>query len=86
MEGRPRRRSPIQMGTVISKALAAVGITEERVSRITGNCRCKKRIQKLNQISDWAWTVLKGSLDIREMSEEEKARAKSEFERIEGTP
>lgn len=55
------RQAPLQPGTILSKALAAVGITEERVSKFIGEpCGCRRRREKLNRLADWAWTVLRG--------------------------
>ncbi len=72
---KPRRRSPLQVGTILSKALAVVGVTEERVTSIFGTCGCKRRIMKLNELSDWAYSLLtrqsKGEENIIEKGKEE---------------
>lgn len=82
----PRRRSPVQMGTVLSKALSLVGITQERVSAIFGACGCRRRATKLNELSDWAWGLLRRSADTTDVTEEEKKAAEESFKRIEGAP
>lgn len=40
------------LGDYVAKGLAAVGITKERVARLTGkkDCGCGKRQQRLNEI------------------------------------
>lgn len=55
----PTRESPPKsswgLGTVIETALSAVGITEERVSKLLGApCGCSERRKKLDAISRWA--------------------------------
>jgi len=48
------------LGDLVSQALSLVGITEERVSAWVGDCSCKERIAKLNQLGYWAGRVLLG--------------------------
>lgn len=56
------RRSPLQLGTAVSQALSLVGVTEDRVAAWLGRpCGCKRRKRKLNELSDWAYTVLRGA-------------------------
>ena len=50
------------LGDHISSALSLVGITEERVSRWLGNCRCLERHEKLNWLGHWSKQVLKGKV------------------------
>lgn len=55
--------SEFQLGSLISKALEAVGITEEKVSAWVGApCNCPERIEKLNQLGFWATRVIKGQI------------------------
>jgi hypothetical protein len=76
------------MGTVLQKAFKAVGITEDRVQRIFGACKCKTRAHKLNQLSDWAWGIVRGVVErgSKELTEEEKRNAENHFKKIEGAP
>ena len=49
------------LGDFVKSALSAVGITEERVSNWLGApCNCSERVEKLNQLGEWAKSVLKG--------------------------
>lgn len=59
---RPRlRKAPIRLGSIIQKALALVGITEEKVTELLGReCGCKGRAERLNRLSDWAYTLIRG--------------------------
>lgn len=57
----------IKLGDAISKALAAVGVTEERVSKALGRpCGCKERREKLNRLSMWALRVVQGKTEKAE--------------------
>ena len=50
-----------KLGDVIEKALSAVGVTEERVTKALGRpCGCKERREKLNRLSLWAARVVTG--------------------------
>lgn len=46
------------IGDVIASALNTVGLTEERVETWLGDCGCKERRAKLNQLTNWAIRVL----------------------------
>lgn len=82
---RPRRQSPVHAGTILSKALALVGITEDRVSAVLGRpCRCRQRAKRMNELSDWAWTVLRGRPSDVQLTPEQRAAAEEQFARIEG--
>jgi hypothetical protein len=49
------------LGDAVKKALSSVGITEDRVSSWLGApCNCSERADKLNQVSAWAESILKG--------------------------
>lgn len=48
------------IGTAVHDALAAVGVTEERVERWLGRCCCAERRRKLDQLGNWAARVLRG--------------------------
>lgn len=55
---------PAGLGDNIKKALTAVGITEERVSNWLGApCNCAERVEKLNQLGNWASKVLSGAVN-----------------------
>lgn len=55
---------PAGLGDNIKKALTAVGITEERVSNWLGApCNCAERVEKLNQLGNWASRVLSGAVN-----------------------
>jgi len=55
------------LGDVIARALAFVGITEERVSRWLGRpCKCKERREALNRLSRWADRILAGKTEDAE--------------------
>ena len=55
---------PTGLGDNIKKALSAVGITEERVSNWLGTpCNCAERVEKLNQLGNWASRVLSGAVN-----------------------
>lgn len=61
MENHKKR---FQLGDAISKALATVGVTEERVSAALGRpCGCKERREKLNRLGTWAARVLAGKTE-----------------------
>ena len=54
-------QEPAGLGDLVKSALSAVGITEERVSGWLGApCNCSERVEKLNQLGEWAKSVLKG--------------------------
>ena len=49
------------IGDMVEKALTAIGITEERVTRWLGRpCGCRQRKEKLNRLGRWAAAVLRG--------------------------
>lgn len=49
------------LGDSVASALAAVGVTPERVEKWLGRpCGCEERQIKLNQLDIWARRVLKG--------------------------
>lgn len=49
------------LGDAVGKALAIVGITDERVSAWVGSpCRCPERRAKLNALHGWAARILAG--------------------------
>lgn len=48
------------LGDQVKYALAAVGITEERVKQRLGACKCEEWRQKLNQLDRWARRVISG--------------------------
>jgi hypothetical protein len=50
----------VGLGDTVKTALAAVGITEERVRKYFKNCGCEERREKLNAFGAWANRVLKG--------------------------
>lgn len=53
-----------KLGDAIGKALGAVGITDERVSRWLGRpCGCRERRERLNALGQWAARVLSGKTD-----------------------
>lgn len=55
---------PAGLGDNIKKALTVVGITEERVSSWLGApCNCAERVEKLNQLGNWASRVLSGAVN-----------------------
>lgn len=39
----------------------------------------------MNQLSDWAWTILRGKPDATEVSDEERRVAEESFKKIEGS-
>lgn len=46
----PRAKGPAGLGDMVAKGLSSIGITPERVSKITKRpCNCKKRQQALNE-------------------------------------
>lgn len=61
-----------QLGDAVAKALAAVGVTKERVERwVGGPCGCLERQHKLNLVSSWAWGTLRHKFtDARTVFEE----------------
>lgn len=61
---RPRMTVRFKLGDAVAGALAAVGITPERVEAALGRpCGCKARREKLNRLSDWALGVHRGETD-----------------------
>jgi hypothetical protein len=81
---RPRSRmnrvSPFQLGTVLQRALSAIGVTEERVKDYIGECGCRNRVNKLNHLSDWGYNLL---LRLRKSPDDESIKddARKELER-----
>ena len=71
-----KKKRPILLGDMVSNALAMVGITEERVTKMIGRpCGCGRRKRKLNQLHLWAKRVLSGKTEnaeeyLREMMDE----------------
>jgi hypothetical protein len=52
------------LGDVIQRALAQVGVTEERVTRLLGRpCGCGERQDVLNSLERWARRVLAGRVE-----------------------
>jgi hypothetical protein len=52
------------LGDDLAKALAAVGVTLERVERFLGRpCGCKERQERLNALHGWARRVLSGRVE-----------------------
>jgi hypothetical protein len=52
-----------ELGDTVQRALAVVGVTEERVSAWLGRpCGCKERQEKLNALGRWARRVTGGML------------------------
>lgn len=50
-----------RLGDVVSRALALVGVTEERVTEWLGRpCGCGKRRKRLNDLHEWAEQALLG--------------------------
>ncbi len=57
----------VPLGDALEKALAAVGITSERVERLLGfPCGCKWRRDKLNALDNWARRILSGKTEDAE--------------------
>ncbi len=48
------------MGDAIEKALALVGVTEERIKKYVLDCKCRDRKRRYNEIDEWATGVVKG--------------------------
>lgn len=49
------------LGDLVERALAIVGVTPAKVSRILGSpCDCEDRKQKLNALGAWAHRVMTG--------------------------
>lgn len=61
-----------KLGDAISKALAALGVTEDRVNEALGRpCGCKARREMLNRLNPWAERVNEGRVeDARKYLEE----------------
>ena len=54
----------LELGDLVEKALTAVGITKERVTKLLGRpCKCGQRQERLNELSWWAKRVLTGMMD-----------------------
>lgn len=64
------------LGDSIERALRVVGITENRVRAVLGECNCRERRDRLNALHAWAARVLAGKLE----------GARGYFERIVGGP
>ena len=50
------------LGDRVAQALASVGVTEERVSRWVGNCRCAERRERLNALDLCARAALRDNV------------------------
>jgi hypothetical protein len=58
----PLTTQPAGLGDVVSSALSAIGITEERVQAwLGGECGCAARRAKLNRLGAWASSFLTGT-------------------------
>ena len=54
----------MKLGDAVERALHAVGITHDRVSRWLGTeCGCEERKQRLNQLGAWASRWLRGNFE-----------------------
>ena len=54
----------LELGDLTKAALAAVGVTEERVSYwLGGDCGCDERRKKLNDLGNWAARMFSNSLE-----------------------
>ena len=51
------------LGDAVEKALALVGVTEDWVRRWVGECCCKERRDRLNQLDLWARRVVGGRVE-----------------------
>ena len=61
-----------KLGDVVERALATVGVTEERVTKALGRpCGCKRRREMLNRLSLWAARVVTGRAEDAEKYLEE---------------
>lgn len=61
------KRSPLQLGDAVKSALEMLGVTEERVSRFLGRpCGCRRRRDRLNRLSDWAYSLVAGGKPVSE--------------------
>jgi hypothetical protein len=55
------------LGSLISRALSTIGITDTRVSRWVGApCGCKERQEKLDAVTYWAIRVIQGKVESAE--------------------
>jgi len=55
---------PLQIGTAVSRTLSAVGITPERIKRITGkDCGCDKRKLTLDAVGAAASSIVERGLN-----------------------
>lgn len=53
-----------KLGDVVEKALATVGVTEERVTKVLGRpCGCKRRKEMLNRLFSWGKRVNEGKTE-----------------------
>jgi hypothetical protein len=50
------------LGDSVQRALSLVGVTEQRVKALLGDCCCEERKAKLNALDAWARRVLRGNL------------------------
>lgn len=48
------------LGDKVEEVLGRMGVNQERVQRWVGECCCKERKEKLNQLHRWAIQSLKG--------------------------
>src|SRR3990167_6790239 len=51
------------LGDTVERGLIMVGITQERVRRWIGDCCCKERREKLNQIDAACRRILRGKIE-----------------------
>lgn len=52
------------IGTALHDALAAVGVTQQRVERWLGQCCCAERRRKLDALGNWAAKALKTKVEL----------------------
>lgn len=54
----------VRLGDTLEAALAAVGVTKDRVAAWLGRpCGCKERQEKLNQLGDWLADGTKAAIE-----------------------
>lgn len=52
---------PVRLGSMIAAGLTFVGVTEERVKKLVGDCGCAKRKNKLDAVGEVVTTAIQSA-------------------------
>lgn len=52
---------PLRLGSMIAAGLTGIGVTEERVKKLVGDCGCSARKNRLDAVGEGVTTALQGA-------------------------